>query len=265
MEKHSQHEDNENYTIPIKTHINPITPQAYKNIKYKLIDKKSYTNSIPLLNLEYNQQNNVQNIQNDDVTISSETFYSVQSEIPPVIVDVKQEKNFDKKIKNQNFTIKQPMQQLKLLKNTDHVISDTINYELEKEYKEMKEYIEENQFDKIRELDQKILRKEIKKRKEENKERLENLKRIEQKLSEENNRMAMSESQFQFKAGNNYDLVNSLFIPNVLNSNKKVDLVLANVEKGGGYRVLPQTEFNIKYDAVPFGGYVFYQKKGNNV
>ena len=73
----------------------------------------------------------------------------------------------------------------------------------------------------------------------------------------------MSETQFKFKNGNNPDLINSLYIPNLVNSNKQVDLVLANVEKGGGYRVISQNELNENYDSVPFGGFIFYQKKNS--
>ena len=240
------------YIIPIglnqNKNTNPKSP-----IKYKPLTRPTKIN-IPLIT---NEETNTLRSNNSKLSDSghSEAYYSVQSEI---ILEVIQ--TDDKNLKNKIIDIK-PEHVVDTNKHTVKIEKDSIDYELEKEYKEMKEFFIEKQYDKIRELDEKILQKEILKRKKENKERLENLKKIEQKLLEENNRMVMSESQFQFKTGGNPELVNSLYIPNVLNTNKKVDLVLANVEKGGGYQVIRQDEFNLNYEAVPFGGFVFYQKK----
>jgi hypothetical protein len=251
----SMEKNKDEYIIRIRSNITPNSNKINSKNKYKIINDPN-KNNIPFIN-QYENIPLETNISKQYDTVSSEAFYSVQSEI--ILLDVKEDKSDNLKNKV-NQEIKTDIQNItkrpKIIKD-----KDTIDYGLEKEYKEMEEFINERQYEKIRELDKKILHQEILKRKEENKVRLENLEKIEQKLSKENNRMAMSESQFKFKNGNNPELINSLYIPNVLNTNKKVDLVLANVEKGGGYRVIPLNELNENYDAVPFGGYVFYQKK----
>jgi len=240
------------YIIPIRSTIDSNYKIMHANNKYKLINK-SNKNNFPLTNNNENVCLET-NFSKGNDSQSSETFYSVQSEIIPQ----------DEKCENiKNKLIQEIKLGKQMIPKRSTIINekDTIEYGFKKEYLEMEEFMNERQYDKIRELDEKILRQEILKRKEENKERLENLKKIEQKLSKENYRMAMSETQLKFKYGNNPDLINSLYIPNLVNSNKKVDLVLANVEKGGGYRVISQNELNENYESVPFGGYIFYQKK----
>jgi hypothetical protein len=127
--------------------------------------------------------------------------------------------------------------------------------DLKDEYYQIKENLNSNEFSKIREIDKKIVNKEISKRMSQNNNRLDKLKRIENKLKNEVKKV------FKFDNANNINNVAYPNIPGILKEEKKSKLVLANLSKDSGYSILTKEEANNILDENLFCEYYFYTKK----
>jgi hypothetical protein len=176
------------------------------NIKYKY--KQTNQNSHLNTNLEF--------IEMDEFN-DSENFYSAKSFISAA-----------PESENDQFAKLFPSPRLQ---TETHLFSP--------EYEEMKGFIKDNQFHKIRELDAKILNKEIMIRKEENSKRL---RAIEEKLKD------LDKSD---KQGG----------PRSTMASEKDEFVLANLYKDGGYRIISKKEFDEGHDRIQRIDMEYYKKK----
>jgi hypothetical protein len=134
------------------------------------------------------------------------------------------------------------------------------SYNLESEYTEMKEHLKNGDYEKVRDLDRRIVQKEIAKRKVENNLRLDKLKKLEEKLSSEVKRIVSGENTGSYPGMNQLQMIHPNF-PGVPKEESKVKLVLVNVNKGEGYSIIQQEQLEEQFHEHKFCDYYFYTKK----
>lgn len=130
---------------------------------------------------------------------------------------------------------------------------ETNNYQLDVEYEQMRDFLHNKDFNRMRELDKKIVQKEITKRKAENKRRLERLKKLEEKVMTDVRRVSYGNS--------NVNNTLHLNLPNMGGESIKSKLYLANSEKEGGFFIFTQEEVEAMFDQQKFCDFYFYTKK----
>jgi hypothetical protein len=104
------------------------------------------------------------------------------------------------------------------------------------DYITMNEYIKNEDYNKLRDLQNKLLKDEIEKRKERNLKRLNKLNKLQDKM---------------------YNLEKKTFD----NFSKSTKLVLANTEPDLGYYIVPEDKFLLDHQEQKFCDYIFYTKK----
>lgn len=132
------------------------------------------------------------------------------------------------------------------------------SYQLESEYREIKDHLKNGDYEKVRDLDRRIVQKEIAKRKVENNKRLDKLKKLEEKLASDTKRIVSAENCIH--GINQLQMIHPNF-PGVPKDDSKVKLVLVNKNKGEGYSILQQEQLEDNFHEHKFCDYYFYTKK----